>query len=146
MPSPWHVRELEHRFRHPADRVFDYLSRPALRPQWQSSLRAVRLISIQEVGVGTRWVDVTWAGARPELEVTVHEPSVAWSEVGTWSGITAELDLRFAPAGEETDVHVTVRIRGDGWQRPLGLGLSLAIPLGLPGDLARADRVLSGLG
>jgi len=144
MPAPFHVRELEKRFHHPADRVFDYLSRPLVRPQWQSSLRAVRMITGQEVGVGTRWLDLTWAGARPVLEVTVHEPNTAWSEVGTWSGITAELDLRFTAVGDETDVHVTVRIKGDGWQRPLGLGLSMAIPLGLPGDLARADRILSG--
>ena len=144
MPSPWHVRELDAHFHHPVGTVFDYLSRPLLRPQWQSSLRAVRMITSQEVGVGARWLDLTWAGARPELEVTVHEPDTAWSEVGTWSGITAELDLRFTPAGDGTDVHVTVRIRGEGWQRPLGLGLSLAIPLGLPGDLARADRILGG--
>ncbi|MCB0905513.1 MAG: SRPBCC family protein [Nocardioidaceae bacterium] len=142
MPASWHVRELDAHFSHPADAVFDVVSRPLLRPQWQSSLRAVRMITGQEVGVGTRWLDLTWAGARPELEVTVHEPSSSWSEVGTWSGITAELDLRLTPVGDETDVHVTVRIKGDGWQRPLGLGLSLAIPLGLPGDLARADKIL----
>ncbi|MFN8193058.1 MAG: SRPBCC family protein [Nocardioidaceae bacterium] len=143
MPERWHVRDLQHRFHHPVERVFDYLSSPVRRPEWQSSLRRVEFVGGQRVGVGTTWRDVTWAGARPLLTVTTHEPATEWAERGTWSGITATLDLLFVPDGDQTDVQVIVRIAGAGWQRGLAAGLVRAIPLGLPGDLARADRILA---
>ena len=143
MSDRWHIRELEQRLHHPVARVFDYLSSPVHRPAWQSSLRRVEFIGSQQVGVGTTWRDVTWAGARPLLTVTTHEPNEEWAERGTWSGITATLDLLFVPVGDETDVQVIVRINGVGWQQALAAGLGRAIPLGLPGDLARADRILA---
>jgi hypothetical protein len=131
------------RMHHPWDVVFDYLSDPTTRPEWQSSLRRVELLGEQTSGVGTRWRDVTWAGIVPEMRVVTHEPPDAWAEEGRWRGITAFLLLVFIPQGDETDLGMTVRVRGTGPWRVPAVVAGLLAPAALRSDLRRADRVLT---
>src|SRR5918998_5744592 len=88
-------------FAAPPGQVFDYLADPRNRPQWQSSLRAVRIVEPGPPRVGTRWIDQTAVGARPRMEIVEMTPPGpdgapgSWSEVGTWHGLRAELALTF---------------------------------------------------
>ena len=131
------------RMHHPIGPVFDYLADPRHRAEWQSSLRRVELLSEQPTGVGARWRDVTWAGISPELRVTTHEPGAAWAEEGRWRGITASLLVIFAAQGDETDLEMSVRLRGSGLWRLPAAGAGLLTPVALRSDLARADRILA---
>ncbi len=130
------------RMHHPVGVVFDYLSDPRHRPEWQASLRRVELLGEQVVGTGTRWLDHTWAGISPELRVVTHEPREAWAEEGRWRGITASLLMIFVPQGDETDLELSARVRGAGPWRLAAAGATLLTPAALRSDLARADRIL----
>lgn len=130
------------RMHHPVEAVFDYLADPRNRPEWQSSLRRVDLLSEQPTGMGARWRDVTWVGVNADMRVMTHEHLDAWAEEGTWRGITASLLLTFTPQGDETDVGVTVRLRGTGWWRFPAAVAGVLTPAALRSDLARADRKL----
>jgi hypothetical protein len=131
------------RLHHPVARAFDYLADPRHRPEWQSSLRRVEMLSEQTAGVGTRWRDVTWLGVSPELRVVTHEPQQAWAEEGRWRGITASLLIIFVAQGDETDLEMSVRLRGTGiWRLPAAVA-GLLTPAALRSDLARADRILA---
>lgn len=133
--------------------AFDYLADPRNRPQWQSSLRAVELLTDGPPRVGTRWLDRTTLGAAPRLEITVMTPPSptppatpgVWSEVGRWRGITAWLTLTFSPVAEDpaaTDVGVRLRIDGTGaWAVPAAVLRVFASPA-VRGDLRRAARIL----
>lgn len=131
------------RFHRPADEVFDYLSDPRTRPEWQSSLRRVDLLTDPATGVGARWRDVTLAGMRPEMLVVTHEPGQAWAEEGRWRGLTAYLALTFVPQGGESDVEVLVSLTGSGWWRLPALVTGWLGPAALRADLRRADRLLT---
>jgi len=131
------------RFHHPVEVVFGYLTDPRTRPEWQSSLRRVELLTEQVSGTGTRWRDITWAGIAPLMEVTTHEHLQAWAEDGTWRQVTAYLSLTFLPQGEETDVGVVVRLKARGLLAAPAALASLLTPVALRSDLKRADRVLT---
>lgn len=131
---------------HPVDAVFDYLSDPALRPGWQSSLRRVEILDAGPSGVGTRWYDVTWPGVRPLLEVTAWEQNVRWAEHGRWRGLEVVLDLVFVPLTESrTRVRATAAVTARGWRRPLGALLDLLGPAVARSDLRRAGRAIRRL-
>lgn len=128
-------------------RVFDYLSEPRHRPEWQASLRGVELLGGGPTGVGTRWVDRTSVGARPHLTIVEMRPPGpgepgSWAEVGLWHGLRAELSLRFAPAGSGTRVTGTVAFGGPVWWLPARLVLRAVAPRAVVGDLRRAARIL----
>lgn len=127
----------------PAEVAFDFLVDPANRPLWQSSLRRVEAITPTVPAVGQTWVDVTSPGMRPAMVTTVLERPSRWTEQGTWRGITAELTLLFAPRSGGCTVTAEVSVRGSGVLRPLGPAITAAAGLAVPGDLARAARILS---
>jgi len=94
--------------------LFDYLSDPHRRPQWQSSLRSVTDVR-GSGGAGTTWTDVTKVGARPRMRITDAERPRLWIERGRWRGLSAVLRLDllgYAP--ERTRVSATFRISGVG--------------------------------
>jgi len=130
----------------PPEAVQDYFADPALRPDWQSSLRRIDRLPGPGRGVGARWYDVTLVGAKPLMEVTVDEPGRAWSEKGEWHGLVARLDMTFAPAtlpqGPGTKVRALVDVEAPGWRLPLGLGIRLVGPLGIRADLKAAARAI----
>jgi uncharacterized protein YndB with AHSA1/START domain len=134
------------RFHHPVGRVFDYLSDPRLRPEWQLSLRRVEPLNDVETGVGARWRDVTVVGLGPVLEVVTHEPGREWAEQGSWRGVAADLSLTFTSCGEDTDVGVRFRLSGSGLYRLPAAATTLLTAPALRSDLARADRMLGRRG
>lgn len=134
------------RFHHPAQEVFDYLSDPAARPRWQSSMRRVVPLTEQRTGVGARWRDVIVGGIAPEMEVLAHRVPEEWAEVGRWRGLSMYLALTFLPRGPETEVAVRVSLTGRGpWRLPAAVG-AWVTPAALRSDLRRADRQLGSGG
>jgi uncharacterized protein YndB with AHSA1/START domain len=133
----------------PPRAVFDYLSEPRSRPEWQSSLRSVDLLTEGPTGVGTRWLDRTAVGACPVLEIVrMQAPDGAtpgvWSEVGEWRGLRADLTLRFEPrTGSPTTLVVAdADIGGALPWRPVSLVLRMLAPAAIKADLRRAARLL----
>lgn len=122
--------------------AFDYLLDPRNRPQWQRSLRAVKLVDDAPPRVGTQWQDVTVVGARPRMRITGCDRPRHWAESGTWRGLTAELSLWFAPEDGGTRVVPELVINGTGGWRPVAALLRRLAPAAVRGDLARAARHL----
>ena len=131
-------------FRQPVNDVYAYLSDPARRPEWQSSLR--RIEGLRGTGaVGTSWIDVTAVGARPAMEVTEATDGRVWAEIGRWRGITAGLRLELEEAtasGGGTTVRATVVVTGRPWLRPVSWFLARLAPYAVRHDLDHAARTL----
>lgn len=127
----------------PAEVAFDFLVDPVNRPLWQSSLRRVEEVTPRVPAVGQTWIDVTSPGMRPAMVTTVLQRPARWTEAGTWRGITAELTLRFAPRPGGCTVTAEATVTGRGVLRPLGPVITAAAGLAVPGDLARAAKILS---
>jgi hypothetical protein len=125
--------------------AFDYLADPANRPEWQSSLRSVDLLTDGPPRVGTTWVDRTWPGLNPRMETLVQDRPVRWSEVGHWHGLEAELVLAFSPrAVGGTDVVAEMTFRGGPAWRPVAFVLGRISAAPVAADLRRAARILAG--
>ena len=128
----------------PAEPLFDYLSDPRRRPQWQASLKDVA--DVQGTGdLGTTWTDLTAVGARPVLKVTGYERPRVWIERGTWQGVTAVLRLDLLPYGaDRTRIPATYAITGSGvFALPAAVLERLAGPA-IAADLRRAVRLAAG--
>jgi uncharacterized protein YndB with AHSA1/START domain len=133
-------------FATPVDVVFDYLSDPSRRPEWQGSLRRIEELR-GDGAVGTTWRDVTAVGARPRMEITDVESTTSWAEVGRWRGIEASLRLEFAVIPQGTRVTATVDVTTTRPQRPVGWALRSLAPYAVRSDLRRAAGALgSGQG
>lgn len=125
----------------PVDAAYAYLSDPANRPAWQSSLRRVEDVC-GGGEAGSTWTDVTVLGLRPRMRVTVADPGRAWAETGRWRGVDADLRLDFIPTGTGSRVVATFDVRTPPALHPLGpLLRRLAVPA-VRGDLRRAGRAL----
>jgi hypothetical protein len=130
------------------DVAFDYLVDPANRPEWQSSLRSVELLSEGPPRVGSTWIDRTKPGLNPRMETTVQDRPVRWSEVGRWHGLEAELTLTFSPrasdtTGGGTDVVASMTFQGSPVWRPVAFLLERISPAPVASDLRRAARILA---
>jgi uncharacterized protein YndB with AHSA1/START domain len=121
----------------PVDVVFGYLSDPATRPEWQSSLRRVDDVR-GDGSVGTTWTDVTAVGAKPRMRVTESTPGRSWAETGTWRGVDADLRLRFEPIPTGTRVAAEIELRTPRALLPLGIVLRALAPYAVRADLRRA--------
>ncbi|WP_067433838.1 SRPBCC family protein [Nocardioides jensenii] len=128
----------------PPAEVFAWLADLRNRPRWQASLRGIELAGEPPYGVGTRWIDVTWPGVRPRMEVTGFEPGMWWAEQGRWHGLVVDLVLEFLPSGAGTTVRATASTHAPGWRRPLGWALDRIGPVAARDDLRRAARLLEG--
>ncbi len=135
------MRPVEVGFSAPIGVVFDYLSDPARRPEWQGSLRRIEALR-GDGRAGTTWRDVTVAGVRPRMEVTEVEPGRTWAEVGRWRGIVASLRLDFAEVPTGTVVTATVEVTTSLTHRPVGWVLRVLAPYAVRGDLRGAARAL----
>lgn len=121
--------------------LFDYLSNLTRRPEWQASLRSIDRLD-GDGRVGTTWQDVTAAGARPDLRVTVFERPYAWAERGRWRGLRAHLRLEllgYAP--DRTRLTATYRITGRGLFALPAAVLQLLAGPAIASDLRRAVRL-----
>lgn len=134
--------QVEVDFAAPPEVVFDWLADLDNRPRWQASLRAVETAARRPYGVGTRWIDVTWAGVRPRMEVTVWEPGRRWGERGHWHGLTVDLSLEFVRRPGGTTVRATASTRARAGWRLVGGALEVVGPLVARGDLRRAARLM----
>lgn len=127
----------------PIARVYAYLADPRNRPEWQSSLRRIERLS-GTGDVGSSWIDVTSAGVRPAMRVTLAEPPVRWAEAGVWRSVTATLDLRLAELGPgRTEVVAEVELVTPGLLAPMGAVLRRLAPSAVRSDLRRAARILA---
>lgn len=126
----------------PLVEVFDYLTDPTNRPEWQSSLRRVEEVTPAEPGVGQTWIDVTAAGVRPRMETTEHVHPTRWTEKGTWGAFEAWLRLELAPTDGGTEVRWTMDLTAGGPTSLVARALRTAAPLAIAADLRRAGRVL----
>ena len=136
----------------PLPEVYDYLADPANRPEWQSSLRSVVMLTDGPLRVGTAWVDRTAAGVNPRMEIIDLVPPgasgrpVTWSEEGEWRSIRAMLTLTFEPAEEDpqaTCVWVVADIlSGPLWLLPVRSVLRMLTPVAVRSDLRRAARII----
>jgi uncharacterized membrane protein len=127
----------------PVDVAFRYLADPRNRPEWQSSLRAVKLLDEGEPRVGMRWLDLTSARIAPEMVITEMEPGVLWAETGRWKAIEADLSLGFAPRAGGCRVEVAFGVRGRGVLRPLGWVATGAGLFAVRSDLRKAGGILA---
>ena len=124
--------------------AFDYLVEPRNRPQWQSSLGGVDVLTPGPPRKGTRWVDRTKAGIRPEMVLAVVDRPTLWTEASNWHGLVATLSMSFEPVDEHaTTVHVAMVFDGPPWWQPVAALAALAAPRAVRGDLARAARILA---
>lgn len=126
----------------PVQEVFGFLADPRNRPQWQSSLKAIEPADPDDPRVGTRWIDVTWVGLRPLMEITRMEPYRLWQERGRWHGVEAVLTLRFTGVPEGARVVAETTVSGRGLARLAALAASRLAPLAVGADLRRAAALL----
>ena len=126
----------------PVVEVFDYLSTPRCRPEWQSSLRRVEDVTPDEPGVGQTWIDVTAAGVRPRMETTEHDRPARWTERGSWGRFEAWLRLELEPADGGTRVRWSMELSATGPTSVVARVLGRAAPLAIAADLRRAGRLL----
>ncbi|MGN6253186.1 MAG: SRPBCC family protein [Marmoricola sp.] len=130
----------------PVEVVFDYLTDPVNRPDWQSSLRRVEVLDPGPPHVGQRWVDVTVPGLRPQMSTTVLEPPRRWVEHGEWRGIALDGELVFTPAGDGCTVTATATFRAAGVWGPLLPMLGIGATRAVGADLRRAAARLTARG
>lgn len=128
----------------PPEQAYAYLADPRNRPAWQSSLRRIENL-VGTGDAGSTWVDVTSAGVRPRMEVTLSEPPRQWVERGTWRSIRAWLALGFEPLdGGRTRVTAEVELETPGLLAPVGIVLRRLAPPAVRADLERAARLIGG--
>ena len=130
-----------------AERAYDFLVDPTARPRWQSSLRAVEVPDDWAPGdpveAGLRWVDVTWPGLRPRMELTVADRPHRWTEIGHWGVFSADLTLEFTPTSATScTVTADFEVRARGVVRPLGRVVTVLGVRPVLADLRRAARLL----
>lgn len=131
----------------PCASVFAVISDPRRRLEWQSSLRSVEVLTPGPPRLGTRWREVTRAGPRFEMEITVFEASTRWSERGRGRLADAHLQVEFEPIAQKTRVRVTVEIAFKGPFRALAPLVRRLMPGALAADVRRVGAlVLPALG
>jgi uncharacterized protein YndB with AHSA1/START domain len=122
----------------PRAALFEIISDPRRRLEWQSSLRSVHVRTPGEPRVGTRWREVTRGGVAFEMEITVFEPPALWSERGHGWLADAQLTVAFEAAGDQTEVRVDVEISFRGPFKLLAPLVRKLMPAALSADLRRA--------
>jgi len=128
----------------PRAALFEIISDPRRRLEWQSSLRSVHVKTPGEPRVGTRWREVTRGGVAFEMEITVFEPPALWSERGHGWLADAQLAVAFEAAGDLTAVRVDVGISFWGPFRLLAPAVRALMPGALRADLLRAGALARG--
>ena len=95
-----------------------------------------------EAPVGLRWVDVTWPGLCPRMELTLARPGQAWGEHGSWGPFSADLTLRFSSTATGCRIWADFEVRAAGVLAPLGPALTALGRGPVLADLRRAARIL----
>jgi uncharacterized protein YndB with AHSA1/START domain len=127
----------------PREAVFDVISDPSRRTEWQSSLVSVHVSTEGAPRLGTAWHEFARGGLRFDLEITEFERPVRWAESARGSIANARLAVILeAPLGARSTrviVYVEVDFRG-----PLKLAgplVRVLMPAALRADLRRVERL-----
>ena len=126
----------------PIEPVFWFLADPRNRPRWQSSLRAVEMLSDGEPRVGMRWRERPGGLVRFDMRIIALDPLRHWAEAFTGAGVTGEIALSFAADGGATKISVQVALD---LPRPLELAVPVFRPLLITTvrrDLTQLERLL----
>jgi hypothetical protein len=121
--------------------VFDVISDPRRRLEWQSSLRSVQVSTSGPPRQGMRWREVTRGGVSFDMEITSFERPALWSERGRGWLADATLDVVLEPLSAATRVSVAVDIAFKGPFK----ALAPLVRRFMPGALARDLRRLAVL-
>jgi hypothetical protein len=132
----------------PRQAVFDVISDPRRRLEWQSSLRSLRMETAGAPGLGTRWSEATQGGIRFDMEITTYDPPKRWAERGRGWLADAELMVDFHEAGvsgEATRIDVEVQIAFKGAFKVLAPVVKRLMPSALAKDVRRAGELARGV-
>ena len=125
------------------DAVFDVISDPRRRLEWQSSLRYVTLRTAGPARTGTAWYEVTHGGLRFELEITEHTRPSRWAERAQGRFADARIAVDFAPGPSERTTSLVVTVEID-FKGPAALAAPIVratMPAALRADLRRAEAL-----
>jgi polyketide cyclase/dehydrase/lipid transport protein len=117
--------------------VFDVISDPRRRMEWQSSLLSVEVSTSGPPRQGMRWREVTQGWVSFDMEITRFERPALWSEHGRGWLADATLDVAIEPLGEATRVNVAVEIAFKGPFKALAPLVRRFMPGALAADLQR---------
>lgn len=133
--------EFEQQLSVPLEQAFAYIADPRHRPEWQSSLTAVDMLSEGAPHVGMRWRESPAPLVVFDMEIVALEPNRCWAERGlSWLGIVW-VTLTFRPDGGQTQLHVSVDMHLRWFAKPLEWGARHALPRAMRADLRRVERV-----
>lgn len=129
----------------PREAVFDIISDPSRRTEWQSSLVSVHVSTEGPPGLGTVWHEFVRGGLRFDLEISEFERPVRWAESARGSIANARLAVILeAPTARSTRIIVYVEVDFRG---PLKLASPLVrvlMPAALRADLRRVEGLAKG--
>lgn len=97
----------------PVPALFAYLADPRHRPDWQSSILELRLISEGSPREGMRWTERARGFGRFDMQITEYQLEKRWAERGASSRGEIDLALDFAagPTPDATELTVTLDLR-----------------------------------
>jgi hypothetical protein len=130
----------------PREAVFDVISDPSRRTEWQSSLVSVHVSTEGPPRLGTAWYELARGGLRFDLEITEFDRPVRWAESARGSIANARLAVILeAPAGagaaRSTRVIVYVEVDFKGPLKLAGPLVRVLMPAALRADLRRLERL-----
>jgi hypothetical protein len=123
--------------------LFDIISDPRRRLEWQSSLTSVHVSTEGPPGLGTAWYEHTHGGLRFDLEITKFERPRRWAEQARGQIANARLAVtldRGSSAGC-TRVVVYVEIAFPRVLRLVGPFVRVLMPSALRADLRRLEAL-----
>jgi uncharacterized protein YndB with AHSA1/START domain len=126
----------------PREAVFDVISDPSRRTEWQGSLVSVHVSTDGPPRLGTAWHEFARGGLRFDLEITEFERPVRWAESARGRIANARLAVILeAPAGAARSTRVIVYVEVD-FRGPLKLAgplVRVLMPAALRADLRRVE-------
>jgi hypothetical protein len=130
----------------PREALFDIISDPRRRTEWQSSLRSVHVASEGAPRRGTRWHEFTRGGLRFDLEITEFERPLRWAERGRGRAADAGIDVRFeeGPTRGTTRLVIDVEVTLKGLLKLAGPMVRRLMALALRSDLGKVAELARG--
>ena len=132
----------------PPQALFDVISDPRRRLEWQRSLESVKVLTEGPARLGTLWSERVRGGLTFELEITEFERPLRWAERGHGRAALAELRVSFEPvvyagpaASHRTLITLSVEIQFKGMFRWAAPVVRVLMPIALSADLRRASAL-----